>query len=176
MVEAGPAGPAAVVLNLKRQEARADARRGCGIGRNLQHLEAGSVGVDHNTTAVRTARSQGLDARTVAELEEAAAGLRGTFDSLLVAHVLEHMSETEAEALLRSYLPYLKPGGKVFVVCPQERGFASDPTHVWFADARALSRLLATVGLRDVSDFSFPLPRRFGTWFTYNEFCVRATA
>jgi hypothetical protein len=47
---------------------------------------------------------------------------------------------------------------------------------VWFADAPALSRLLRSVGLRDVTDYSFPLPRRLGKRFTYNEFCVRAKA
>ncbi|MGH3982953.1 MAG: hypothetical protein ACRDST_09810 [Pseudonocardiaceae bacterium] len=36
----------------------------CGIGRNLAHLGAGSVGVDHNRHSVRTCRDRGLTAFT----------------------------------------------------------------------------------------------------------------
>lgn len=143
---------------------------GCGVGRSLTWLEgSGSVGVDHNATAVEVCRSQGLEAYTPAELDPSTAPWTGAFDSLLLAHVVEHMTAPEAEELIRHYLPALRPGGKVIVICPQERGQASDPTHVQFFDAADLSRLLRSLGLTVQKTFSFPFPRRFGPLFIYNE-------
>jgi 2-polyprenyl-3-methyl-5-hydroxy-6-metoxy-1,4-benzoquinol methylase len=141
---------------------------GCGIGRSLTWLEGSRpVGVDHNATAVAVCRNQGLEAYTSEEFDPAE--WAGTFDSLLLAHVVEHMTAAEAEALLKHYLPSLRPGGKVIVICPQERGQASDPTHVTFFDAADLSRLLQQVGLTVQRTFSFPFPRRLGKLFIYNE-------
>ena len=143
---------------------------GCGVGRSLTWLEgSGSVGVDHNATAVQVCRDAGVEAYTSAEFDPSAAPWVGAFDSLLLAHVVEHMTAPEAESLLRHYLPALRPGGKVIVICPQERGQASDPTHVQFFDAADLSRLLTGVGLTVQRTFSFPFPRRFGSLFIYNE-------
>ena len=62
----------------------------------------------------------------------------------------------------------------MFFVCPQERGYASDPTHVRFADGADLERLATRCGLRPDPWFSFPFPRWTGKLFIYNEFCVRA--
>ena len=76
--------------------------------------------------------------------------------------------------MIDSYLPYLRPGGKVFFVCPQERGYASDPTHVRFTDGDELKALALDAGLEPDAWFSFPLPRRAGTFFVYNEFCLLA--
>lgn len=143
---------------------------GCGVGRSLTWLQgSGSVGVDHNATAVRACRSQGVEAYTSAEFEPNAHPWAGAFDSLLLAHVVEHMTPPEAEALIRYYLPALRSGGKVIVICPQERGQASDPTHVQFFDAPDLERLLESTGLTVQRTFSFPFPRRLGPLFIYNE-------
>jgi hypothetical protein len=68
----------------------------------------------------------------------------------------------------------LRPGGKVFFVCPQERGYASDPTHVRFTDGEALRALARDVGLEPDDWFSFPFPRVTGKFFIYNEFCLLA--
>ena len=84
---------------------------------------------------------------------------------MLLAHVIEHMDRDSALALIDSYLPYLRPGGKVFFVCPQERGYASDPTHVRFTDGDELEALALDAGLEPDDWFSFPLPRRAGTVF-----------
>jgi 2-polyprenyl-3-methyl-5-hydroxy-6-metoxy-1,4-benzoquinol methylase len=48
----------------------------------------------------------------------------GGFDGLLVAHVIEHLDRGQALDLLRDYLSFVRPGGRVFLVCPQERGYA----------------------------------------------------
>jgi SAM-dependent methyltransferase len=160
--------------NLRRQHLGRTIDIGCGIGRNLKTLEPGSVGVDHNESAIKLARELGLPALTVREWEASELRRLESFDGLLLAHVIEHMDAASAERLLAAYLPYLKPGGRVFFVCPQERGYASDPTHVWFADGDALAGLAQSVGLDPRPWFSFPFPRRAGKAFIYNEFCLLA--
>lgn len=143
---------------------------GCGLGRNLAHLGAAGVGVDHNATSVAVARSRGLRAWTSGEFPGSGDAAPGAYDALLLAHVVEHMGEADAEELLRAYLPYLRSGGRVVLVTPQEKGFASDDTHVRFVDLQGLDRLSRALGLVPVSRSSFPLPRTWGRVFTYNEF------
>lgn len=160
--------------NLRRQHLGRTLDVGCGIGRNLETLGAGSVGVDHNRASIAAARARGVQALTVEEWDASPLRQPESFDGLLVAHVIEHMDEADGIALLRMYLPYLKPGGRVFFVCPQERGYASDPTHVRFTDGDDLVQLARTVGLEADSWFSFPFPRWAGKPFKYNEFCLLA--
>jgi SAM-dependent methyltransferase len=160
--------------NLRRQGLGRTIDIGCGIGRNLTVLPAGSIGVDHNAASIGEARARGLDALTVEEWEASPERVTESFDGLYLAHVIEHMDPAAGRDLLRAYLPYLRPGGLVFIVCPQERGYASDPTHEYFADDGALASLVTDVGLTLRSAYSFPFPRSAGKLFTYNEFCVLA--
>jgi len=85
------------------------------------------------------------------------------------------MDASAGVALMQDYLPYLRPGGRVFFVCPQERGYDSDPTHVRFATGDDLAQLSREVGLVPDKWFSFPFPRWAGKPFIYNEFCLLAT-
>jgi len=94
---------------------------------------------------------------------------------LLFAHVLEHMPDTEATDLVRSYLRYLRRGGKVIVIVPQEAGYASDETHVNFLDGDDVAAVLTTCGLRVVRSYSFPFPRVAGRIFRHNETVVVAS-
>jgi SAM-dependent methyltransferase len=160
--------------NLRRQDLGRTLEVGCGIGRNLGVLPAGSVGVDHNADSVALARSMGYDAHTVKEFINGELAVPGAFDGLLLAHVVEHMERGQALQLLRDYLPFIRPGGRVLLICPQERGYASDPTHVWFARDSDLDELVRTLGLEPERSFSFPFPRQAGKLFIYNEFCVTA--
>lgn len=147
---------------------------GCGLGRNLAHLGADSVGVDHNFDSVQVARARGFTALTVEEFEASPLAEPGAFDSLLFAHVLEHMDRADGIRLLRLYLPYLAEGGAVCMITPQERGYASDATHVHFVDMGELRSFAEEVGLRVDRAYSFPFPRAFGKLFTYNEFVLVA--
>ncbi|MGH3663132.1 MAG: class I SAM-dependent methyltransferase [Micromonosporaceae bacterium] len=160
--------------NLRRQRLGRTLDVGCGIGRNLANLAPGSVGVDHNTEAVDTARARGLRAHTVREFPESSDARAGGFDSMLLAHVVEHMTQPEAWELVGRYLPFLKPGGRVLFITPQERGHASDPTHVWFCGFDEVAALATSLRLDVITRRSFPLPRWAGTLFTYNEFHVHA--
>jgi 2-polyprenyl-3-methyl-5-hydroxy-6-metoxy-1,4-benzoquinol methylase len=149
---------------------------GCGIGRNLHGLPRGSVGVDHNPHSVRVAREAGLEAYTVEEFfgRPDLARPQG-FDSILVAHVVEHMPPAEADAVVAAYLPLVPPGARVVFITPQERGHASDATHVAFTDFAALTAMAGRLGLRPTRRYSFPLPRVAGRVFPYNEFVLVAT-
>ena len=147
---------------------------GCGAGRNLEHLGGRGVGVDHNASLVRTARARGFEAFTPEEFRSSPRADPGSYDSLLFAHVLEHMTGAEAKALVDSYVPFLRSGGRVVMVTPQERGFAADPTHIDFMDFEHIRSLCAQAGLEVVHSYSFPLPRWTGKFFPYNEFVVIA--
>jgi SAM-dependent methyltransferase len=157
--------------NLRRQNLGRTLDIGCGIGRNLTVLPAGSVGVDHNPTSVETARKRGLEAYTP---EEFFARDWDPFDDMLLAHVIEHLTATDTRDLLRDYLPKLRVGGRVFMICPEERGYASDPTHVQWTTGDDLEHLARDVGLMPGAPKSFPFPRWAGRWFTYNEFTLLA--
>ncbi len=160
--------------NLRRQQLGRTLDVGCGIGRNLETLGAGSVGVDHNEAAVKVARERGVTALTVAEWEQSELRQPEAFDGMLLAHVIEHMDAASGIAILEEYLPYLRPGGSVFFVCPQERGYASDPTHVRWTTGEDLEQLARDVGLEPEPWYSFPFPRWAGKPFIYNEFCLKA--
>ena len=147
---------------------------GCGIGRNLSHLDGHGVGVDHNHASVATCRARGFTAFTAEEFAATHYARPETFDALLCSHVVEHMTAAEARGLLADYLPFVKAAGRVILITPQERGFASDATHVEFADFACLEALAGDMGLRVDSRRSFPFPRLVGKVFTYNEFVVVA--
>ena len=162
--------------NLRRLELGRTLDVGCGIGRHLESLPAGSVGVDHNHESIAEAKRRGLTAFTGEEWADSEENRPESFDSLLVSHVIEHMDAAMGEMVVSAYLPCLKPGGKVLFICPQERGYASDATHERFVDIAGLEALARKLGLTPERSYSFPLPRLFGRVFTHNEFCVLARA
>ena len=145
---------------------------GCGIGRNLDHLRGNGVGVDHNAEAVEITRSRGFTAYTTDEWDALPDARTASFDTLLLAHVVEHMSELEAVALVRRYRTALRPGGRVVFITPQEKGYRSDATHVRFVGFEELARLCEALSLRVETERSFPMPRVAGGVFRYNEFVV----
>ncbi|MFE6102104.1 class I SAM-dependent methyltransferase [Streptomyces laurentii] len=156
--------------NLKRLRLGRVLDVGCGIGRNLLNCGPDSVGVDHNATSVATCRARGLTAYTSDELATAPDCGPGAFDSLLCAHVLEHMDETLGNTILEQYLPLVKPGGSVVLICPQEAGYRTDTTHVRFVDFAGLRAHAEKAGLDVARTYSFPFPRAVGKVFPYNEF------
>jgi 2-polyprenyl-3-methyl-5-hydroxy-6-metoxy-1,4-benzoquinol methylase len=160
--------------NLRRQGLGKTLDVGCGIGRNLASLPPGSVGVDHNAKSVDVARERGFTAFTSQEFLSSHHAVPGSFDSMLLAHVIEHMTADLGEQLVREYLPFVRGGGKVFFVCPQERGYRSDATHERFTTNDDLAELARTVGLVPQRAASFPFPRLAGKFFTYNEFNLLA--
>jgi 2-polyprenyl-3-methyl-5-hydroxy-6-metoxy-1,4-benzoquinol methylase len=143
---------------------------GCGIGRNLLHLEGHGVGIDHNADSIEVARQRGCTALTSDAFDDSEHARADHFDSLLLAHVVEHMSLDEASALVKRYLGYVRPGGKVVLIAPQEAGYRSDDTHVEFMDESALETILVRAGAEYERCYSFPFPRPVGRVFLHNEF------
>ncbi len=158
--------------NLRRLEPGYALDVGCGIGRNLAHLEFNGVGVDTSGSSVRVARDRGCVAYTTDEFPLAREAEQSAFDSLLFAHVLEHMPRKDAVDLVEEYLPYLRPGGKVITIVPQEAGFASDATHVNFLQPVDVIAMLSECGLAVDRAYSFPFPRVAGRFFRHNETVV----
>jgi len=149
---------------------------GCGLGRNLEHLgrrgSARAIGVDPNRSCVETARARGLDAFTPEDLAARPGDRDDRFDTLLFAHVLEHLDQPTGDALVQEHLGRLRPGGRVVVFTPQEAGQRSDPTHVRFVDFDVLEGTTRRLGLEPLVARSFPFPRGAGRAFRYNEFNV----
>jgi len=147
---------------------------GCGIGRNLRAVHGNGVGVDHNPHSVEHARANGFIAYTADAFLGSEYAVLGRFDSILVSHVFEHLSESEAEGLISSYLPFLRMGGQFISITPQERGYASDHTHQRFVGFEEVERLFQRASLQLRTRRSFPFPRAAGSLFTYNEFVLAA--
>jgi len=157
--------------NLRRLDPGFVLDLGCGIGRNLAHLDSNGVGVDHNASSVEVARARGLKAFTPEEFRASDWNRAGSFDSILAAHVLEHMTEPEAVDLLNEYAPLVKQDGRLILITPQEAGFKSDPTHVELLDFPRLRAIASSAGFAvQIKEYSFPFPRPFGRIFKHNEF------
>ncbi|HEY6328039.1 MAG TPA: class I SAM-dependent methyltransferase [Blastocatellia bacterium] len=157
--------------NLRRLSTGLTLDLGCGIGRNLAHLDGNGVGVDHNTASIAVARARGLNAFTPEDFLRSKFNRPGTFDSLLAAHVLEHMTEAEAVSLVMRHANLVKTPGRLVVITPQELGFKSDPTHVRFMGFPEIQAVAVACGFsKVVREYSFPLPRTFGRLFMHNEF------
>jgi SAM-dependent methyltransferase len=155
--------------NIRRLEPGFVLDVGCGLGRNLTHLDGNGVGIDADPVAVETARARGLTAFTPEGFAASEYARPGRFDSLLMAHVLEHLTSEEADGMLRRHLPYVRPGGQVILICPQESGFRSDPTHRVFLGPSELDALARQCGVAVRRTRSFPFPRAIGRVFRYNE-------
>ena len=143
---------------------------GCGLGRVLQWLSADSVGIDHNPMSIEHCRKMGLRAFTNVEFE--ISDHLEKFDNLLLAHLLEHLSEEDQIQILQTYLPCLKVGGKLIVVTPQQRGYKSDSTHITYTDNKKIAQIFKKLEIEINSSKSFPFPRVVGRVFTYNEYQV----
>ena len=144
---------------------------GCGIGRNLAHLNGSGVGIDHNESSIQVARARGFNAFTPDQFRLSDFNRSGLFDAMLIAHVLEHMTEAEATDLVRQYETLVKPDGWLILITPQEAGFRSDPTHVQFLGHAELRRIAESAGFTvPIEEYSFPFPRPVGRTFKYNEF------
>lgn len=146
---------------------------GCGIGRNLKNLRrlaSAPVGVDTNPESIRIARERGFEAYTLEEFLAGDVCVPDSFDTLLLSHVLEHVTFEECSQLLDSYLPLLAPGGRVVIECPQEAGYPRDPTHIRWVDFDEARRQCEDKGLTVTRQYSYPFPRWAGPAFVYNQF------
>jgi SAM-dependent methyltransferase len=147
---------------------------GCGIGRNLAHLKGRAIGVDHNERSVDLARQRGYRAYVPSVFSVDCAELQGRFDSLLLSHILEHMTPAESVALIRSYLDWVKPSGNIVVITPCWRGYRADQTHVTFLRHEGIEAILTECGLLVERSTCFHFVEWVGTFFKYNEYVMIA--
>ncbi|WBB90931.1 methyltransferase type 11 [Verrucosispora sp. WMMC514] len=160
--------------NLRRLKLGRTLDVGSGLGRNLVNLGPGAVGVDHNPTSVAHSRALGLEAYTAAEFFRSKYARPDTFDSLLAAHLLEHLPVEQAREVVAGYLPFVRSGGRAVFITPQERGYRSDASHVRFVGFDETAQTCQDLGLTVLRQYSFPFHRAAGTVFTYNEFVTVA--
>ena len=156
--------------NLRRLQPGRTLEIGCGVGRNLRHLAGLGIGVDHNENSVKVARAAGFTALLSTEFTDSSYDMAEAYDSLLIAHVVEHMTLNEATNLIARYIRNLKKGGQVIIIAPQEAGFRTDHTHVEFMEFAKLRQIHSRLGLAIEKEYSFPFPRLAGVIFIYNEF------
>ncbi len=147
---------------------------GCGIGRNLKALPIGSVGIDHNKFMVEYLTQNGYKAFTNSSFKKSKFAKTNYFNSLLFAHIIEHMSINESKKMILEYMKYLKRGGNIVIICPQKKGFSKDSTHIQFHNIDSIKDLLNDIGLQIKISQSFPLPEKFGSIFAPNEYWVIA--
>jgi hypothetical protein len=126
--------------------------------------------VDHNPEFVAECRDRGLVAFTPEEFQQSRYSAPAVFDAMICMHVLEHLEPGQGQELLATYLPTVRPGGRVVLATPQERGWDSDPTHTLHVDGDDLVGLAKELGLTSSGWKSFPLPAWAGKLFIYNEF------
>ncbi|MEO8548336.1 MAG: methyltransferase domain-containing protein [Kofleriaceae bacterium] len=133
------------------------------IGGGAQHLD-GWVSVDLPPAELA------LDVRWGLPFEAA------SVQRCYMSHVLEHLPQLDARALLREVLRVLAPGGRVRIVVPHFRRyaeayvtrdaafFATQSEHwPWAADMKTdLERILRYAAGSDPSPWSFTTPHRYG--------------
>lgn len=147
---------------------------GCGDGDTLAGCAPGSVGVDHDPQSVERCRTRGLTAYTADTFLAGPHARPGAFDALLSAHVLEHLDDEQVEGLLRAYLRYVRPGGGVLLITPQEAGHRAGPAPVRFTDFTLLRAFAESAGLAVRRTYSHPLPRLAGMLLRTNVFVLVA--
>jgi SAM-dependent methyltransferase len=146
---------------------------GCGIGRLLEHLPD-ALGIDHNVHSVELARELGFKAFTELDFKNSEFNVVESFDSILLAHVVEHLTFQESVDLISNYLPLLKTDGKLIIICPQESGYKSDKTHITFSGFSEIRDICEILDFKVQIEKSFPFPRFMGHFFRFNEFVVMA--
>lgn len=107
------------------------------------------VGIDRDRDLVEAARKRGHQAilGDASEVENLLAG--EIFDEVMMSHIIEHLSPTEAAYLLSSLADRSRPGSRLIIVTPNmsdwrvtSEWFWMDPTHVRPYRAAAVRELV----------------------------------
>jgi len=149
---------------------------GFGAGQLLERLPSGSLGLEVNPHLVEQARKEGLNAvlyDTTAERPLVGVVPPGTYSTLVLAHVAEHIDD--AAAFIRRILQSSATLGigRIIFVVPGAKGFRFDRTHRTFIDRRYLEEhgLLNCEGYRVTVSRYFPGNHEWiGRFYTFHEF------
>jgi len=151
---------------------------GCSAGQLLRRLPPGSAGVEVNPRLNSALRGEGLTVHGAgAEMADfELQGLaRGHFKSLVIAHVLEHLSGPVAALRLLLVAGHRLGLERLVVDVPGVRGYASDRTHKTCIDRAFIERQVPRElkGYRRSEVSYFPLPWEcVGRWFVFLEMKV----
>jgi SAM-dependent methyltransferase len=146
---------------------------GCGSGVMLELVrERGrnGIGVERSDEAFRTARAKGLEVVCADALEFLSAQSAPAYGSIYCAHLIEHLSYSDACRLLSECRRVLAPQGRLIVITPNpvsldviSETFWLDPTHVRPYPRPLLERMAERAGFALVAsghDDPPGLPRR----------------
>jgi SAM-dependent methyltransferase len=146
---------------------------GCGEGVFLALLkDAGRVGigVDRSPADIARARARGLE---VVEQDALAfiAEHRESFDGVFCAHLIEHLTPSDAVELIEGFRAALKPGGRLVLITPEVRDlevlterFWLDLTHVRPYPQALLNALLPALGFDVIESGNDPASARGRSW------------
>ena len=125
---------------------------GCGLGQTIATLPNAS-GYDASREARAVASAHGLKMfATPLEIPLA------SFDIVICRHALEHVPDPLD--VLTALGTYLRPGGKLFLILPKEKHYATsflpDPhMHIYSWNFRCINNLLSLAGLRATRNDTF---------------------
>lgn len=124
---------------------------GCGIG-DLLNFNSRAIGVDINPYNILICKNRGLNA-SIMEIDRLSFS-DGTFDSVLLDNVLEHIENPEA--LVSEIYRVLKPDCRLMVGVPGIKGQKSDQDHKVFYDEKLLKALANTHNFQVEKNFYMP--------------------
>jgi SAM-dependent methyltransferase len=151
---------------------------GCGAGDLLAILPPGSAGFDVNPHAVAHARARGLEIAPLGSADEAPdlpGVAEGRFQTLICAHVLEHLDDPAAMVRRLLAAGAARRIARVVFIVPGRRGFQHDATHRQFVTRERFERdgLIAPPGWRLGGISYFPgNVRRLGDYLTHHELTI----
>jgi SAM-dependent methyltransferase len=119
---------------------------GCGFGQMLHALKEAGIttaeGIDIEPAAIRFCRERGFVCTDAAESPEFYRECAGSFDFVLMSHVLEHFPKEQVIPQLEKLKGLLKPGGALIVMVPN----AQSHTGAYWAYEDFTHHLLFTSG------------------------------
>jgi len=147
---------------------------GCGAGAFAARLPASVIyrGLEFNDAAVHSALALGLDV-VHQSVEQEAATRPANFDVVCHFQVLEHVPDVVG--FMKACVTALRPGGKLIVTVPAEDSFLRiagaawlnmPPHHVTRWTDRALTNLLASLGVETQSVWHEPVAPFHAEWYS----------
>ena len=147
---------------------------GCGRGVLLSAMA--DAGMEAHGFEISPTAAKGADSRAeirIASSLQQAAYAEGSFDLVILCHVLEHLSQP-AETL-REIHRILRPGGRLVVTVPNFSSLQAQwtrsawfhldlPRHLYHFPAQGLNRLLERTGFRSLSEQHFSLSQNPFGW------------